>query len=288
MRLRIECDGEPDSFTKKPRPYVLAVIREIKPGRLVLKEPLKFPVPAGTVIRHEDAPNLIEIREACETLEIANLTLDGGRVATDPLVQGHAQLCAIFATGSYGYESGPTSPKPRGIVVRDCLIQNCFGRGVALYSVEKAEIERCSFRDGCDEAVDFDHFTTGSRAVGNRIIRCRIAFELNDASDCVIEGNEARDCSIGLSLWRWCRQPGLNEGNIVRNNRFTGITGNAFQIGTGTRGNSFVGNEIDNPGRNGFSISGESQVLKNNRIHGAGLKAIAIQEGIHEILEPKN
>lgn len=288
MRLRIECDGEPDSFTKKPRPYVLAVIREIRPGRLVLKEPLKFPVPAGTVIRHEDAPNLIEIREACETLEIANLTLDGGRVATDPLVQGHAQLCAIFATGSYGYESGPTGPKPRDIVVRDCLIQNCFGRGVALYSVEKAVIERCSFRDGCDEAVDFDHFTTGSRAVGNRIIRCRIAFELNDAGGCVIEGNEARDCSIGLSLWRWCRQPGLNEGNIVRNNRFSSITGNAFQVGTGTRGNRFEDNEIDKPGRNGFSISGEAQVLKNNRIHGAGLKAIAIQEGSHEILEPKD
>ncbi len=285
MRLRIECDGEPDSFTKKPRPYVLAIIQEVKPGQFVLKEPLKFPVPAATLIRHEDAPNLIEIREACDTLEIANLTLDGGRMTTDPQVQGHAQLCAIFITGSFNYETGPSGPKPKDLIVRDCIIQNCFGRGVALYSVEKADIARCSFRDICDEAIDFDHFTTGSRAIGNRIIRCRIAFELNDANDCLVEGNEARDCCIGLSLWRWCKQPGLNQGNIARDNSFTSITGNAFQIGTSTRSNRFEDNEIEKPGRNGFSLSGESQVLKNNRIRGAGLKAIAIQEGIHDIQE---
>lgn len=283
MRLHIECDGEPDSFTKKPRPYVLAIIQQISQGMFTLKEPLKFGVPAGTVIRHEDAPNLIEIREATDTLEIANLTLDGGRQSDDPPVQGHAQLCAVFATGAYSYEKGPAGPKPKSIVVRDCIIQNCFGRGIALYSVEKADIERCSFRDGCDEAIDFDHFTTDSKAIGNQITRCRIAFEMNDANNCVIEGNEVRDCSIGVSLWRWCQQPGLNEGHVVRNNSFTAITGNGFQIGKGTQKNLFEGNDIDKPSRNGFSLSGEGQVLKNNRVRGAGLKAIAIQEGHHDV-----
>lgn len=284
MRARIECDGAMDTFTKKPCPFMLVIIEDVKPGLLRLKDALPFPVPAKTMIRHEDAPNLIEIREACETLEIANLTLDGGRVDADPQVQGHAQLCAVFATGAYDYVKGPVGPKPKGIVVRDCIIQNFFGRGVALYSVEKAEIERCSFRDGCDEAIDFDHFTTGSSAIGNQITRCRIAFELNDANDCVIIGNEARDCSIGVNLWRWCLQPGLNEGHRVQNNSFISMAGNAVQIGTGTRTNFFEDNDIEHPGRHGFSIAGEAQVLKNNRITGSASQAIVIQEGDHKIM----
>jgi hypothetical protein len=284
MRARIECDGAMDSFTKKPCPYLLTIIEEVKPGMLRLKDALPFPVPATTMIRHQDAPNLIEIREACETLEIANLTLDGGRVDADPQVQGHAQLCAVFATGAYDYVKGPTGPKPKGIVVRDCIIQNCFGRGVALYSVEKAEIERCSFRDGCDEAIDFDHFTRDSSATGNQITRCRIAFELNDANDCVIAGNEARDCGVGVSLWRWCLNPGLNEGHRVQNNSLIAMSGNAVQIGTGTKGNLFEDNDIENPGRHGFSLAGEAQVLKKNRVIGSGLQAIVIQEGDHKIM----
>jgi hypothetical protein len=155
---------------------------------------------------------------------------------------------------------------------------------VALYSVEKAEIERCSFRDGCDEAIDFDHFTTGSIAIGNQITRCRIAFELNDANDCVIVGNEARDCRIGVRLWRSGSHPGLNEGHRVQNNSFISMTGNAVQIGAGTQGNSFEDNDIENPGRHGFSLAGEAQVLKNNRVTGSGLQAIVIQEGDHKIM----
>lgn len=283
MRLLIEADGEPDSFTKKPRPYINALVKEVQEGRLVLQQPLTFPVPAGTVIRHADAPNLIEIRGACETLEIANLTLDGGRTDADPKVQGHAQLCAIFAAGAYHYEKGPAGPKPKDIVIRDCVIQNCFGRGAAFYSVEKPVVERCSFRDGCDEAVDFDHFTVGARAVGNQIARCRVAFEMNDVNDCLVEGNEARECDIGVSLWRWCRQPGLNEANIVRNNSFVSITGNAFQIGSGTAKNRFEGNEVEGAGRNGFSLSGSAQVLRANVISGVKLKDVVVNEGEHDI-----
>lgn len=283
MRLHLEADGEPDSFTKKPRPYVLAWIQEVKADQLLLKQPLGFSIPEGTVIRHEDAPNLIEVRGASETIEIANLTLDGGRTESDPPVQGHAQLCTVFASGTYRYEEGPKGPKPKDIVIRDCLIQNVFGRGVAFYSVEKSSVERCSFRDGADEAIDFDHFTTGSTARGNQITRCRIAFELNDASDCVVEGNEARDCSIGVNLWRWCKQPGLNTGNLIRNNSFRNVTGNGFQIGKGTEKNRFENNEIEGAGRNGISLSGSSQVLKGNQITNAKLKPVVVNEGEHQI-----
>lgn len=283
MRLHLEADGAMDAFTKKPKPFVLAVVAEVQEGRLRLKEALAFPIPAGTVIRHEDAPNLIEIRGASDQVEIANLTLDGGSVAGDPPVQGHAQLCGVFAASPYSYEKGPTGPKIKGVAVRDCILQNLFGRGVAFYSVENSSVERCSIRDANDEAVDLDHFTTGCIVRGNQIIRCRIAFEMNDANTALIEGNEARDCQIGVSLWRWCPQPGLNEGNVIRNNLFQNMSGNALQIGKGTARNVFEANEIDQAGRNGFSLSGEAQVLRGNVIRGAGLKDIAINEGQHEI-----
>ncbi|MDZ4287960.1 MAG: hypothetical protein U0984_08370, partial [Prosthecobacter sp.] len=86
MQLHISADGAVDSFTKKPKPYVLAVISEVQEGKLLLKTPLKFPIPAGAVIRHADAPNLIEIRGASEQIEIANLPLEGGGLAGDPPV----------------------------------------------------------------------------------------------------------------------------------------------------------------------------------------------------------
>lgn len=283
MELHIEADGAPDSFTKKPKPYIIAVIQEVQKDQFVLKQPLKFPVPAGTRIRHANAPNLIEIRGASETIEIANLTLDGGRVDHSPAVQGHAQLCGVFAAGPYSYDEGPKGPKVKEVTIRDCILQNMFGRGVAFYSVENSSIERCSIRDTNDEAIDFDHFSTGCVARGNQIIRCRVAFELNDANTSLIEGNEVRDSGTGVSLWRWCKQPGLNEENIIRNNLFQRTTGNAFQIGKGTARNTIEGNEIDHPGRNGISLSGTAQVVRGNVIREAGLKDIAVLEGEHQI-----
>lgn len=283
MRAHIECDGEVDGFTKKPRPYVLAVVAEVKPNRLVLKEPLRFPVPSDVGVRHEDAPNLIEVRGACEGLEIASLTLDGGRVEGDPEVRGHAQLCAVFAAGAYTYEKGPTGPKVKGLEVRDCILQNLFGRGVAFYSVEDCAVQRCSFRDGHDEAVDFDHFSTGCVARGNRVTRWRVAFEINDASRCVVEGNEVQDCGLGLNLWRWCKQDGLNEGNVVRNNLFQRIAGNAIQLGKGIGKNAFEANEVVEAGKNGFSLAGAGQILEGNQIMGSKMQPIAIQEGVHRV-----
>jgi hypothetical protein len=100
-----------------------------------------------------------------------------------------------------------------------------------------------------------------------------------------VAGNEFRDCGTGIHLWRWCKQPGLNEGNIIAQNLFETTKGNAVQISTGTKGNTVVQNEITGSGRNGISLSGEGQVVKANRITGSGLKAVAVNEGKHEIVE---
>ena len=141
MRLKIEADGELDSFTKKPRPYHIAIVKTVAKEVIQLESALKFSVPDGTMIRHEDAPNLIEIRGASEDVRIEKLTLDGGRVDGDPPIRGHAQLCAIFASGAYSYEKGPTGPKVKKLGISRCFIQNCHGRGIALYSAEGAEID---------------------------------------------------------------------------------------------------------------------------------------------------
>ncbi len=285
MRLKIEADGEIDSFTKKPKPYHLAIVKAIENDAIQLDAALKFPVPAGTMIRHEDAPNLIEVRGASENVRIEKLTLDGGRVERDPPIRGHAQLCAVFASGKYSDEAGPTGPQVKQLSISRCFIQNCHGRGVALYSVEGAEIDDCTIRDTADEAIDFDHFTVKSIATHNHIARCFVGVELNDANDCLVAGNEFFECGTGINLWRWCKQPGLNEGNLIVQNVFDHMQGNAVQIATGTKGNTIAQNEITGSGKNGIIISGEAQIVKANKITGSRMKAIAIQEGKHEIKE---
>ncbi len=285
MRLKIEADGEPDTFTKKPKPYHLAIVKAVEKDTIQLESALKFPVPDGTMIRHEDAPNLIEIRGASEDVRIEKLTLDGGRVDGDPPIRGHAQLCAVFASGTYSYEKGPSGPQVKKLGISRCFIQNCHGRGIALYSVEGAEIDDCTIRDTADEAIDFDHFTVKSIATHNHIARCLIGVELNDANDCLVAGNEFLECGTGINLWRWCKLPGLNEGNLIVQNVFERTLGNAVQIATGTKGNTVAQNEISGSGKNGIIISGEAQIVKANKITGSGMKAIVIQEGKHEVTE---
>ncbi len=285
MRLKIEADGEPDSFTKKPKPFFNVIVKAVETNAIHLDAALKFPVPDGTMIRHEDAPNLIEVRGASEEVRIEKLTLDGGRAEGDPPIRGHAQLCAIFASGKYNYEKGPTGPKVKKLSISRCFIQNCHGRGVALYSVEGAEIDDCTIRDTSDEAIDFDHFTVKSIATHNHIARSLTGVELNDATDCLVAGNEFLDCGTGINLWRWCKHPGLNEGNMIVKNVFDHMRGNAVQIATGTKANTVAQNEIISPGKNGLIISGEAQTLKANKITGSGMKPIVIQEGKHDITE---
>lgn len=286
MRLHIEADGEIDSFTKKPKPYVLAFVKAVEKDTLVLREPLKFPIPAGRLIRDEDAPNLIEVRGTCDGVRIEKLTLDGGKVAGDPDLRGHAQLCGVFAQGPYSYEKGPTGPKVKAVNVSRCIIRNCFGRGVAFYSVEDSVVEDCTIMETNDEAVDLDHFTAKTTVRHNHAARCLIGVELNDATGCIVEANEFRDCGAGINLWRWCKMPELNQGNRISNNLFASMKGNGIQIATGTANNTVSGNEITNAGRNGISLAGSGQIVSGNKISGSKLKDIAVNEGRHEIKQP--
>ena len=283
MLLHIEADGEIEPFTNKPKPYVLAVVKALERDVIVLRDSLKFPVPAGRLIREENAPNVIEITGKCDGVRIEKLTLDGGRVAGAPDLRGHAQLCGVFAQGPYSYEKGPTGPKVKGVAVSRCIIRNCFGRGVALYSVEGSSVEDCTIMDTNDEAIDLDHFTAKTIVRHNHAARCLVGVELNDAIDCVVEANEFRECGTGINLWRWCKMPELNQGHRIANNLFASMKGNGIQIATGTAKNTVAGNEITNAGRNGISLAGSGQIVSGNKISGSKLKDIVINEGKHDI-----
>lgn len=287
MRLKIEADGDLDSFTQKPKPFHVATVKAVEKDTLQLVAPLKHAVPDGTSIRHEDATNLIEVRGTSEDIRIEKLTIDGGRAEGDPPIRGHAQLCGIFAAGPYSYEKGPTGPPVKKLHISRCFIQNCHGRGIALYSVEAAEIEDCTIRDTSDEAIDFDHFSTKCVATHNHIARSLIGVELNDATDCLVAGNEFRDCGTGINLWRWCKHPGLNEGNIIAQNLFERTAGNTIQIAKGTKANKILQNEIAHSGKNGIILAGEGQIVKANKITGSKMKDIAVNEGTHDIDAPR-
>jgi len=278
MQIQIEAAGEVDAFSKKAKPYHLAVVERIEGAALVLRQPLKFAAPAGTLIRDPQAPNLIEIRGTSDGVSIEGLTLDGGKVAGDPPVHGHAQLCGVFAQGPYSYEKGPTGPLVKNVTVSRCIIRNCHGRGVAFYAVEDSRVEACRIWDTTDEAVDLDHFTIRTEVSGCVAERCAVGVELNDASNCTVLGNQFRDCGIGINLWRWCKQPGLNEGNRITTNIFERTKGNGIQIGKETANNEIVANQVLESGRNGITVFGVRQVVKDNGFGGTKLKDIVVGE----------
>ena len=276
MRLQIEADGEIEPFTQKPRPHHLANVQAVEANVLVLKEPLQFPAPAGTLIRDSRAPNLIEVRGSSDFVSLEKLTLDGGKVEGDPPVRGHAQLCGVFASGDYTYAGGPKQ-WAKDIQVSRCIIQRCHGRGIAFYAAEGGKIEDNVIMDCTDEAIDLDHFTIKTLVRHNHAARCLVAVEMNDASDCVVSANEFMHCGTGINLWRWCKQPGLNEGNQITGNSFLNMAGNGIQIGEGTMNNSITDNDITGSGKNGIIVDSGQQVIEGNRISSSGLKDIARQ-----------
>lgn len=162
-------------------------------------------------------------------------------------------------------------------------IRSCFGRGIALYAVEGAEIEDCKITDNNDEAIDLDHFTRDVRVSGNVLERSLIGVKLNDAVRCTVEKNEIRNCGVGLHVWRWCKQPGLNERHAFTQNRIADTRGNALQLGTGSSGCRIRGNTISGAGRNGISLAGEGHVVEENRFDKIGREPVFVSEGKHAV-----
>lgn len=279
MQLHIEAPGVIEPFTGKPRPFHTAMVKAVEKYTITLAAPLEFPIPDGTLIRDNRAPNMIEIRGASENIRIENLTLDGGRTTDDPPIRGHVHLCGISAFGAYSYEAGPNGPQIKNLTVSDCTIQNCHGRGISLYAAENAAIHHCTIRDVTDEAINFDHFTVRSYATHNRIKGSPVGIELNDATDCLIASNEISESGIGLKLWRWCKHDGLNEGNLITGNVITKTKGDGMVIASDTSRNIIARNVITHSGKNGLVVAGKDQIIQANKISASQGKAVMIHEG---------
>lgn len=283
MKVHFLAPGKVDSFSKKPLPFVRATVRRFEGEQLILDEPLEFPVPAGALVHPERWPNLLALSDACEDVTVERLVLDGGRDQADPRISGHIIGCGVLAEGRYNYESGPLGPPIRRLVLRDCTIRHCYGRGVALYSAADCSVERCTIEDTVDEAIDFDHFTVGCRAVENRVARCGVGVEMNDANDCLVQGNRFEACGVGINLWRWCRQRELNIRNQVLNNEFIQTQGSVVLIRPNTALNVIEGNEIRGSGGCGIVLEGENQTVVNNRIRATSKAPVAVQGAGHVV-----
>ncbi len=275
--LRVLAPGAVDAFTGRPTNYFLARIAALEPGRIRWAEPLPYEVREGTRMLLLDSPNLFDIGRGCEGIHIADLTLDGGRRADDPPIPGHAERCGVYAQSRYSYEKGLLEPPIVDVAVQGCTIRNCLGRGAAFYGVQFASVEDCTIVDTLDEAIDFDHFTRLGVARRNKIARCRVGIELNDARECVVEENEIADCDVGLNLWRFCKLPGWNEKIAVARNRFDRIAGSAVVVGAETTNNVFEFNEVRECGRVGFLVRGSGQQLTGNTVVRAGRQGIAVE-----------
>jgi len=165
-----------------------------------------------------EAQSLIAITGASETIEIANLTLDGGRDESAVLT------ALVHVTGA------ATTKGARGkdVTVRDCILQNFPGCGVLVNGADACTIERSSFRDGAGSAVTFGDTAKNCVARGNHVIRADTAFDLKDASACLVEGNEARECRLGVHIWH--QQGPTGAAHIIRNNGLFKMTGTAIQV----------------------------------------------------------
>jgi hypothetical protein len=119
---------------------------------------------------------LIHIDSDCETLEIANLTLDGTGMTS------HCSLVSIAP------EMGKSAAK--GITIRDCLFEQSPGDGCRVSHAVACVVERCSFRDCGGAAVRFTAGAGEGIVQGNHVIRCVLAFDIHRDVKCALVGNE--------------------------------------------------------------------------------------------------
>lgn len=244
MQLKLIAPGAIHPFTKKPAPYFIAKPTAVDSETVTLEKPTEFAAPAETEVLWADEPNMIEVHDAAENVVVEQLTLDGGATPDQPQVATHNTRSGVWVVGKYDYEKGPTGPKPRGVVVRDCVIRRFNGRGVAFYSAEEALVERCRIEQTLEEAIDFDHFVVRAVARENDLRDCRLGVEINDANDCVVERNRMIGGTAGVRIWRWCKMPELNVRNRIVENEFRVGKRYAIEMLEGTAQNSASANEI--------------------------------------------
>ncbi|MBM3476108.1 MAG: right-handed parallel beta-helix repeat-containing protein [Armatimonadetes bacterium] len=236
-----------------------AKIASVGDGKLVLAGPLTVDVPADSRVGY--ANHVIGVYSPQRNVTVEGLSIDGGRVDAIPM-PGHAERCAIWATGPYSYEKGPSGPPVEGLVVSSCRIRNCYGRAVAMYSVINSEVRGCLIEHIADEAIDFDHFVYHSRAVGNEVRDAVTGVTINDGSYCTVEYNRLTDCGVGVTIWWWhmCPQEDIDVENVIRHNFVYSPKERGISVGRRCFRNQVYGNFV----QGGIAVGEADNVVERN------------------------
>lgn len=168
----------------------------------------------GCVLRlARPGPAILEIRGDCETVELAGLTLQGGGIRV---------------------EGG------KHIQVRDSLFESTGGPGVEFLGTTESGVQRCSFRDGAGPALRAGPGAQKIELLGNPIARCGVGIELDQATDCVVAGNEIHGGQIAVRVVAGKTAP----KHRLLNNGFYGLAGEAVVLQPPTTEVEQAGNEI--------------------------------------------
>ncbi len=242
--LRIEIQGaNRESRTPDGRPhripYVKGTIREVHADRIVLAEPLEAGVASDAAVLNP--MNVFDGRRDISGLTIQGLVLDLNRDAWPIAPLDHSCHSGFFFHGPYSYEQGPSGSQLEGIRIIGCTVRNAHHRGIAFYSACHSGVYDCRIENTGAEGIDFDHFVRHCAAVGNTLANCQ-NIELNDASECLVANNLLRGCRAGIKVWQWCQLPGLNERNLILNNRFEDCPPPLIALRKGADRNTVAGN----------------------------------------------
>lgn len=235
-----------DRFEVLESHSLLLTIQAVETDRLRFAEPLPVDLPAQSRVGY--AHHLFDIRRPLKDITIENLTLQGSRIP-EIAMPGHAERCAIWAVSPYTYADGPRQPPVRQLAIKNCTIEDFYGRAVAMYNVVDSVVLGCRISHIDDEAIDFDHFVQRCRAEENVVHDAHVGVTLNDASHCVARHNQLSHCGSGIRLWWWhlVDPEGVNEHNTIEHNAILAPRGAAIFLSQHAENNTVRYNCVDGP-----------------------------------------
>ena len=245
-------------------PYSNFTIGSIEGKRITTLQPLRYALPKGTVVIQ--TYNGILMTGRTYGICIENIDIDMNREQWPVAPLNHTDHCCIFANAAYDYKKGLLGPPIEKIVVRDCVLRNSHHRGIAWYGVARGTITGCRVEHTDAEGVDLDHFCRFCEVKDNRILDGSAGIELNDASECVVQGNRVEDCGRGLNLWRWCEGDDLNVRNQFVGNQILRSRGDAIFCGPRTSLTTLRNNRIDQARGKGIHVAGDRNAIEANEI----------------------
>ncbi|MDH7571279.1 MAG: metallophosphoesterase, partial [Armatimonadota bacterium] len=268
-RARVFVMGPPG----RPAADFEALVTSIREGELQLAAPLPYSVPPRTPVHAVVA--LFEMRDGCEELVFEHLTLEGSAPPNRPQGFPFSRAAAFLARGTLQGPRPPASTPLRHVTIRHCTLRRLPGRGISFYATSGAVVEHCQLEDVRDAAIHLGHFSSYCRVVDNRIERCGVGVQLNDAFACFVARNRVNRCGVGANLWRWVPHIEANVRNTLVVNEFLNSRNDAIAIRSFTRQNTVRANRVVG-GTVGILLEGFRNVAAGNTVSATQRAAILV------------